>query len=621
MLDRYRLCIICDYVIRPDVCQKLIQHDSIVTPVQLMLYNPPRFVLVVERTLMPLGIQALLAASPILIAGILLVGFSWPARRAMPIVYFVAVGIGLIAWSMPVANIVASSIEGLFITFDILFIIFGAILLLNTLKYSGAVTVIQAAFTRISPDRRVQVVLIAWLFGSFIEGASGFGTTAAIVAPLLVALGFPAMGAVMVGMMIQSAAVEFGAVGTPVLVGVTNGLSSAELDTQLAAVGISFEEYRTLIVQRSVILQGVIGTFMPLIIVTMLTRFFGANRSWREGLAIAPFAIFGGLAFTVPYALTGAFLGPEFPSLLGALVGMALVTTAARRGFLLPREPWDFPPREEWPSEWLGTLSAKADPAKEASETRPAMSIWLAWLPYLIVAVGLVLTRLPALGIGDWLRDTLRITWDEILGTPVSATTEPLYLPGAVLITVAMLTVGLHRLSGDRLRAAFGDSLRTLRDPAFVLLFTLPMVRVYINSGLNTQDIASMPIAMAEFMSSNVGAVWPLFAPLIGSLGTFIAGSNTVSNLMFSLFQHGIAERLLISGAMVVSLQTVGAAAGNMIAIHNVVAASATVGLVDQEGAIMRRTIIPMLYYVIMAGLMGLIAIYVIGVSDPLLAG
>ena len=568
---------------------------------------------------MGLGLQALLAASPILIAGILLVGFSWPARRAMPLVYFVAVGIGLLAWSMPVANVAASSIEGLFIAFDILFIIFGAILLLNTLKYSGAVDVIQAAFTRISPDRRVQVVLIAWLFGSFIEGASGFGTTAAIVAPLLVALGFPAMAAVMVGMMIQSAAVEFGAVGTPILVGVTNGLSSAELDSQLAAVGINFEEYRTLIVQRSVIIQGITGTFMPLIIVTMLTRFFGANRSWREGLAMAPFAIFGGLAFTVPYALTGAFLGPEFPSLLGALVGMALVTTAAQRGFLMPREPWNFPPREEWPAEWMGTLSPQEKP-DISEDARRTMSIWMAWLPYLIVAVGLVLTRLPALGIGDWLQDALRITWNEILGSPVSATTEPLYLPGAVLIAAALLTVPLHRMGAGGLRSAFGDSLRTLRGPAFVLLFTLPMVRVYINSGLNTEDIASMPIAMAEFMSASVGAVWPLFAPLIGSLGTFIAGSNTVSNLMFSLFQHGIAERLLVSGAMVVSLQTVGAAAGNMIAIHNVVAASATVGLVDQEGAIMRRTIIPMLYYVLMAGTMGLIAIYVLGVSDPLLA-
>jgi lactate permease len=115
-----------------------------------------------------------------------------------------------------------------------------------------------------------------------------------------------------------------------------------------------------------------------------------------------------------------------------------------------------------------------------------------------------------------------------------------------------------------------------------------------------------------------VGDVWPLFAPSIGALGAFIAGSNTVSNLMFSLFQHGVADKLAISGAMTVSLQAVGAAAGNMIAIHNVVAASATVGLLGQEGNTLRKTILPTIYYVLMTGLLGLIAIKLLNLTDPL---
>ena len=123
---------------------------------------------------------------------------------------------------------------------------------------------------------------------------------------------------------------------------------------------------------------------------------------------------------------------------------------------------------------------------------------------------------------------------------------------------------------------------------------------------------------MAEWVSMNVGVVWPFFAPFIGALGAFIAGSNTVSNLMFSLFQHGVATALDISSAMVVALQAVGAAAGNMIAIHNVVAASATVGLLGQEGATLRRTILPTMYYLVATGLLGLLAIQVLGVTDPL---
>jgi lactate permease len=157
-----------------------------------------------------------------------------------------------------------------------------------------------------------------------------------------------------------------------------------------------------------------------------------------------------------------------------------------------------------------------------------------------------------------------------------------------------------------------------LLGAGFVLIFTVPMVRVYINSGENAAGIASMPVAMAEWVASNVGAVWPLFAPAIGALGAFIAGSNTVSNLMFSLFQFGVAEQLLISTAFIVALQAVGAAAGNMIAIHNVVAASATVGLLGQEGSTLRKTIIPTIYYVLATGILGLIAIYGLGVSDPL---
>jgi lactate permease len=146
------------------------------------------------------------------------------------------------------------------------------------------------------------------------------------------------------------------------------------------------------------------------------------------------------------------------------------------------------------------------------------------------------------------------------------------------------------------------------------------MVRIYLNSDVNMSGFQSMPIVMAEWVSVNVGAVWPFFAGVIGGLGAFIAGSNTVSNLMFSLFQHGVAEELMIAGSLIVALQAVGAAAGNMICIHNVVAASATVGLLGMEGLTIRRTIIPTAYYLLMIGIIGLLAIYVFGYQDPLSA-
>lgn len=562
---------------------------------------------------MNLALQAFLAVMPILVAAVLLVGLRRPARQAMPVVYIVAVAIALLAWQVPATRVLASTIQGLFITFDILFIIFGAILLLNTLKHSGAVTAIRTGFTNISTDRRIQVVIIAWLFGSFIEGASGFGTPAAIAAPLMVALGFPAMAAVMIGMMIQSTPVTFGAVGTPIIIGVTSGLGNQALEAQLAVAGIDFAQYVQMITARAAILHGITGTLIPLLMIMMMTRFFGKNQSWTEGLSILPFAIFGGLAFTIPYTLTGVFLGPEFPSLLGALVGLAIVTTAASKGFLVPKDSWDFAPASEWDQEWMGELEIKLDSLTD----KKIMSTWLAWVPYLLVALFLVLSRLPQLGIGAALK-ALKFSWADIFGTGITAASTPLYLPGAIMIAVVIITYFLHGMKADELKAAISESSKLILGAGFVLIFTVPMVRVYINSGVNALGLSSMPVAMAEWVSANVGGVWPLFAATIGALGAFIAGSNTVSNLMFSLFQHGVAEKLLMSGTFIVALQAVGAAAGNMIAIHNVVAASATVGLLGQEGSTLRKTIIPTLYYVTVTGIIGLIGVYVLGISDPL---
>lgn len=563
---------------------------------------------------MALSTLAFLAFLPILAAALLLVGFRMPARTAMPVVFVITALIAWWAWGFSWTNIAASSIQGLFITFDILYIIFGAILLLNVLKYSGAVGVIRQGFTDISPDRRVQVIIIVWLFGSFIEGAAGFGTPAAIVAPLLVALGFPALAAVMLGMMVQSTAVTFGAVGTPILVGVRGGLQSEALDGQLAATGSSFMDYLHWVTSDVVVFHAIAGTFMPLFMVCMMTRFFGAKKSWREGFAVFPFALFGGLAFTIPYVLNGLFLGPEFPSLLGAPIGLAIVVFAARKGFLLPKNNWDFPPRKDWGSDWVGSLEIKVE--NNDSDQKPSLAS--SWLPYLFVALLLVLSRLPQLPLKTWLSD-VKISWTDIFDTGISATSTPLYLPGTILVTVCIITYFLHKMKPKAFSKAFGESARMLLGAGFVLIFTIPMVRIYINSGLNPLGLQSMPIAMAEWVATNVGAVYPLFAPTIGALGAFIAGSNTVSNLMFSLFQFGVAERLLMPTTLMVALQAVGAAAGNMIAIHNVVAASATVGMLGQEGNVLRRTIIPTLYYVLLVGLMGLIAAHVLGLQDALM--
>ena len=562
-------------------------------------------------------IYGLLALLPIVLCGIFLIGLQWSAKKTMPIILVVTAALAIFIWDMTLNRVSSSIIQGLVITVSVLWIVFGAIFLLNTLKHTGAIAVIRAGFTNVSPDRRVQAIIIAWCFGCFLEGASGFGTAAAIAAPLLVAVGFPALGAVLMGMMIQSTPVSFGAVGTPIVIGVNDGLDKAAISAQLAQEGVQWGEFLQLITSKVAIIHGVIGTIMPLFMVMMLTRFFGKNKSWREGFAIWPFAIFAGLAFTIPYMITGVFLGPEFPSLVGGLVSFTVVVNAAKRGFLVPKTTWDFEPQKNWPSEWLGKLVvSKEDITLTLSDKK--MSTLMAWFPYLLVALLLVFSRVFT-GFQSLL-NSVAVDLTSILGeTDISASFSPLYLPGGLLLISALVAAAFQtRKPVSALNSAFKESGKTVLGAGFVLIFTIPMVRIFINSGINLSDVASMPVASAELFSGTFGNVFPLISATIGALGAFIAGSNTVSNMMFSQFQYEAAMSLHISPSLIIAAQAVGAAAGNMVAIHNVVAASATVGLLGMEGATLRRTILPTIYYVLFCGIIVMAAIYIFGFQGPL---
>jgi lactate permease len=417
----------------------------------------------------------------------------------------------------------------------------------------------------------------------------------------------------MVGMIIQSTPVSFGAVGTPMLVGIFGGLSGApEVEAHAAGLGMMLPEYVAYVAARVAVLHAIAGTLIPLFVVVMLTGFFGKNRSFGEGFRIWKFALFAAFAMTVPYLAVALFLGPEFPSLLGGLIGLAVVTLAAQRGFLLPKETWDFAPRAQWERDWMGEV----DPEQELQTQRPTLGLGMAWTPYLLVAVILVLTRVPALGLQGALSGyTWR--WPEIFGTGINGTLQPLYLPGTVFLVVVAITYLLHRMSFSQIVASWKIAGSQIIGAGAALLFALPLVRVFINSGpsFNISGLTSMPLTLAEGAASLAGGAWPLFAPWIGALGAFIAGSNTVSNLTFSLFQFATAVNIDATPAVVVAAQAVGGAAGNMITVHNVVAAAATVGLIGREGVILRKTIIPMLYYCALTGAVAFIWINGVGLN------
>ncbi|XPV77011.1 MAG: L-lactate permease [Desulfovibrio sp.] len=547
----------------------------------------------------------LLALAPILTVFFFLVIRRWPAKKAMPLALLVVTTLAYFVWEVSGTVIAASIIQGVSICIAILWIVFGALLMLNTLTNSGAIAAIRAGFMDITPDRRIQAMIIAWCFGAFIEGAAGFGTPAAVCAPLLMALGFPAMAAVTVALIIQSTPVTFGAVGTPILLGVKTGLDNPLVHDLLGKNGIGFMDYVFEIGATAAILHGIIGIMIPTFLAIILTRFFGKEKSIKKGLEVLPFGIFAGLSFTVPYMLVAIFLGPEFPSLVGGLVGLCLVTLAAKNNFLTPKETWDFADRSEWPSSWMGTWEPKF------AEAPKHMTLVKAWAPYVLVGLFLVLTRKVA-----WIKGALvsvAIPVTNLFDTGIGYSIKPLYVPGFVFVCAVICAYFIQRMKFDDLKAAAGKSFKTTVQASFALGFAIPMVRVFINSGekFNASGLASMPLELANGVAALAGTAWTGFAAVIGSMGAFIAGSNTVSNMMFSLFQFGVASQIDVPQSIIVALQAVGGAAGNMITVHNVVAAAAVVGLMDREGEIIRKTLIPLTYYLVAAGIIGSIMVAV----------
>jgi lactate permease len=570
------------------------------------------------------GLAAGIALLPVLTVGVLLIGRRWPAPRAMGAGLVVTIALAVGVWGVSVRAVLASIVQGLGIAGDILYIVLGALLLLAVLEVSGGLATMRAGLVRVSPDRRVQTVIVAWAFGTFMEGTSGFGTPAAVVAPLLVALGFPPMAAVMLGLMVLSTPVTFGALGTPVLVGLRGGLAGTEAEASLLAAGSDLDTFLAAVTPVAAGIHAVVGVLMPLLMVVMLTMLFGRGRRLRDGLAAWRFALLGGIAFVVPSWATASLLGPEFPTLVGGISALVVTIVAARLGLLLPPRSWDFPTGADGSggAAALPGTGALAPRRSSEPETEPGprsgreLGVVRAWAPYVVMAFALILTRVPQLGLQAPLR-SVDPTWRSILGFEgVDAGFQVLYLPGAMFLLAVLAAWWLHRVPRRGMRVAWVMTLGRMRRAAPALLLAVPMARVFINTGpAFGGGSEAMPLALASGAARLAGDAWPLLAPFVGALGGFAAGTSTISNLMFAQFQHATALAIGADPVTIVAAQAVGSASGNMITVHAVVAASATVGLVGREGELMRRLLVPWSVYLLLAGTVTMLLVG--GPRDP----
>ncbi len=512
---------------------------------------------------------------PILLPFIFLVLLRMPAKKGMALAFLIVLLFAYFIWDMDVLVLSASIIQGIHKAFGILIILFGAIFMMNILKQSGAVNRINRGFNSLTTDMRLQAILIAYLFGAIIEGVSGFGTPAVVVAPLLVALGFDPISAAVISLISDSVPVSFGAVGTPIQIGLGNISTSTEFFNQIAVTITS--------------LEFLAGIFMPTIVVFVLLLFFGKKNTKKDFLEILPWTFSIGLVYSIMSYLTALTLGFEFVSIVGPVVTLLIATLSIKFKLLTPKNTWQ-----------------KARQETESIQ-HSDMSLIRAWAPYGVVILLLVLSRTIA-PIKSFFLTFINLSYNNILGfDSIDSGLQLLYSPGFILILSALIAVWIQKSKANTIWSSTKTSLNTVKGAALALLPTLALVQIFSNSGINTSNLVSMPVYLATFLGQHLNGIWIFLAPFVGELGSFITGSATVSSLTFSPIQYQIAQTYHFDPALILGLQVMGGAAGNMICVHNVVSVSTVVKLEGQEGLIIKKTVGPALLYGLLAGLAAII--------------
>jgi lactate permease len=513
----------------------------------------------------------LVAFLPILLPFILLVLLQQSAKVGMTITFLIVLFSAWLVWDMEWLVLSASMLQGLHQAFAILIILFGAIFMMNVLQRTGAVNRINHGFNNLTTDMRLQAILIAFLFGAIIEGVAGFGTPAVVVAPLLVALGFKPLAAATLALVSNSVPVPFAAVGTPIQIGLQNISTSTEFFNQVGRYITSID--------------FLAGLFMPTIVVYMLLFFFSKQSTKKDYLEITPWTLFIGATYTTITFVTVRTLGFEFVTILSSILTLAIATISIRFKFLVPKHAW---------------TSAKVETEAIAHSDMP---LWQAWLPYGLVILLLVITRVIA-PIKTFVQTNIDLSYNSILGMDaINSRLQLLYSPGFVLVLAAVLAIFIQRSNVQHLKTASLASLNTVKGAALALIPTLALVQIFSNSGINTSDLDSMPIYLATFLGERLNGIWIFLAPFVGELGSFITGSATVSTLTFSPVQYQIAQQYGLNPELIIGLQVMGGAAGNMICVHNVVSVSTVVKTEGQEGLIIKKTVLPALMYGLLAGL------------------
>lgn len=512
----------------------------------------------------PMGnanLSALLAALPVLFFLLALTVLKLKGLTAALLAIVVSAGVSFLVFGMPLENIAGAALLGVANgIFPIGFIVLMAVWLYKLAIRSGKFEVIRGSIATVSEDQRIQVLLIAFCFGGFLEGAAGFGVPIAICAALLVELGFRPLKAAMLCLLANAGSGAYGAIGIPVLVGAQQG-------------GVDLTEMSLMLIA----LLQVCTVFVPAGLVWVLDGWRGVRETWPVLLVV-------GLVFSGVQTLTLYFLGPELTDIMAPLV-----TMAALAGFMQIWQP--------------KRIYREADAQPSSRSFGSIQEVLLAWSPFYILTAVILVWSLPAFkalfATGGALAGTvmhlpiglLHQRVQELPPLVASARTLPavwhvglLNASGMAILIAALLTILFSRkLSWAAAAGEFRAAVRDMWKPLATV--SLVMAVAYVTNFSGASSTIGMALAQAA-------GLFPLLSPIIGWLGVFMTGSVVNSNTLFAHLQAVTAAQIGTSPALLVAANTAGGVMAKLVSPQSIAIAAAAVRLVGQESALMRTTLI-----------------------------
>jgi len=521
---------------------------------------------------------------------------KWSGVRAIFVSLCITIVFAVFIWKLNFIDIIAYDISGILEVSNIIFIIFGAILLLNILTKAGAINVINNSFNNISMDSRIHILLIGLAFNTFLNGIAAFGTEIALSTLVLISLGFPAFPAAIIALAFNAPFISFGAVGVPTITAIALTKNSAQ------DIGLNITEYANQVSSYSAFLHSIAGMVLTIIVLFIVIKIFAKEKSWKPFLEIIPFALLNSAFMYAAYYWTAKYLGPDLPTVIAGIVGLTTIILTTKFKLFLPKTVWTFPPAHTWSKLWIpAEHTGKNKNNLEPKEDRKAPNPFKAWLPYILCSVILVVSRIPSLGVqGMFKHYVLRI--HHLFGLEkVNYDFLWLYSPGIMpFLMISVLAIFMFNLKTKEVKEVLFATWDKSKLAILAIILSVMMVSIMLKSSNNPVGLQGMLTSIAALISNLQGVGVIIITPIIGALGTFVSGSNTTSNILFTNTAFDIATITSVPNYVLVSLQNVGGGAGIMFCFKNILIVSSITGLKNREGHMLNYMLLISLIYILL---------------------